>query len=106
MLRATSVAARQPAAEARTMQYVGHALSEDIPSNERSADECINGAFKEHYCGHFVRVRGYSKALCYLILGAVALVVEQSTRLVTSSRPDDYERISQKNHNNTRLNVL
>ena len=50
--------------------------------NERSGAERVNSAVKDNYGGRYVRVRGYAKVLCDLMLGIMALTVDQLMRLL------------------------
>ena len=48
---------------------------------ERSTVERVNGRLKDDFGGRHVRVRGHAKLLCHLLLGIVALTVDQLMRL-------------------------
>jgi Transposase DDE domain/Transposase domain (DUF772) len=50
---------------------------------ERSTAERINARIKDEFGGLFVRVRGHSKIMAHLMLGILALTVDQLMRFVT-----------------------
>ena len=69
--------------EARRRKLVGHKTAEEVRYNERSSAERVNGRLKDEFGGRTVRVRGPEKVMCHLMLGVIALSVDQLMRLIT-----------------------
>ena len=69
-------------AEARAKRRAGYELAEDVPYNQRSSGERVNGNLKDNCGGNHVRVRGAPKVFCHLMFGILVVTVEQMMRLV------------------------
>jgi len=74
---------QEMAEEARRRKLVGHKTAEEVRYNERSSAERVNGRLKDEFGGRTVRVRGPEKVMCHLMLGVIALSVDQLMRLIT-----------------------
>ena len=48
---------------------------------ERATVECVFGRLKDEFGGRHVRVRGHGKVACHLMLGMLALTVDQLLRM-------------------------
>ena len=67
--------------EALARRSIGQLTPQARRYRKRSTVERVNGRLKDEFGGRHVRVRGYAKVLCPLMLGIVALLVDQLMRL-------------------------
>ena len=68
--------------EAQAQRAGGYEYPEDVRYRERSTVERVNGRLKDEFGARHVRVRGHAKVLCHLMLGIVALTVDQLPRML------------------------
>ena len=69
--------------EEKRCHQVGHQTAEAMRYNERGTVERVNARLKDEFGGRVVRVQGYTKVMCHLMFGILALTANQMMILVT-----------------------
>jgi len=67
--------------EALARRCAGYRTAEEVRYRERTTAERVNGRLKDEFGGRHVRVRGAAKVMCHMMLGVLALTVDQLMRL-------------------------
>ena len=70
------------AAEAKARRALNFRTAEQVRYRERTTAERANARLKDEFGGRCVRVRGHAKVMCHLMLGVLALTVDQLMRLL------------------------
>lgn len=68
--------------EALAQRSAGYRTAEMVRYRERTTAERVNARLKDEFGGRTVRVRGAAKVMCHLMLGVLALTVDQLLRLI------------------------
>ena len=67
--------------EALVARSAGHVTAEELRYRERTTVARVNGRLKDEFDARHLRVREHKKMLCHLMLGVLALTVNQLLRL-------------------------
>lgn len=68
--------------EALARRSAGYRTAEDVRCRERTTAERVNGRLKDEFGGRNVQVHGAAKVMCHLMIGVLALTVDQLMRLI------------------------
>jgi len=66
--------------EQKGKRHAGYKTAQDIRYHNRSTVERVNGRLKDEFGGRMVRVRGHAKVMTHLMLGIIALTIDQLMR--------------------------
>ena len=69
-------------AESKARHFLNWKPAESIRYNQRSSAERSNARLKDEFGARNVRVKGYSKVLCHLMIGVLVLSADQLLRLI------------------------